>query len=67
MKGIIGNLETVKATDDKARVKLYKKQIKDSNKYLDTLFVTLKLEMAEAVDAEYRLERMTGDEENDSE
>ena len=58
MAGIIGKIAKLKDTPDAPRRKLYKKQIKDSNKYLDTLFTALKLEMAEAINAEYILERM---------
>ena len=58
MEGIFDKHEKLDTSPSKERSKLYKKQIKDSTKYLDTLFVALRLEMEESAFEDRILERM---------
>jgi len=46
----------MKNAESRDRKKLYKKQIKDSKKYLDTLFHSLRLELTEEVEAKLKME-----------
>lgn len=65
IKGIKEKKDKIAKTEDKKRKKEYQKQLRSSEKYLDDLFVTLKLEMIEAVHAELHLEELGPKEEKD--
>lgn len=60
LKGILDKEEKITNSTNKALKKDYKSQIKDSNKYLNKLFKTLKTEMIQAISAERTLYRMGG-------
>ena len=57
MEGILDKKEKAKTASTKALRKEYNAQIKSSEKYLDTLFKTLKLEMLEQSIVSYDLDR----------
>lgn len=57
LTGIQEKTDKLMNTKDNARRKMYKAQIKSSEKYLESLYDSLKLEMREYIREEYRLEK----------
>lgn len=58
LKGIIDKEQKLEKATTKVLKKSYKSQLKDSNKYLNKLFKTFKLEITEAIKAEVILKEM---------